>query len=64
MLTVPACQLGVHQTPTPIVPTPTTPPNATACSQVYGFSGALAFDLPGFQLPAGTVGVQRAVLGR
>jgi hypothetical protein len=41
-------------------PTPTTPPDATACSQVYGFAGAQPLVLPGFRFPPGTVGVQRA----
>jgi hypothetical protein len=40
--------------------TPTTPPNATACSQVYGFANAQPLALPGFNFPPGTVGVQRA----
>lgn len=38
-------------------PTPTTPPNATRCAQVYGFAHATALSIPGLQFPPGTVAI-------
>lgn len=40
-------------------PTPTTPPNATHCAQVYGFANARPVNIPGMRFPPGTVAISR-----